>query len=505
MERGAVVLHPAEVKAAAPSAGRIGVIDIGSNSVRLVVYESAGRNPDTLFNEKVLCGLGRHLGSSGRLDPDGVELALSTLERFAALAEVMGIAQVDAVATAAVRDAADGAAFVDAVRARTGIRVRTLSGAEEAVFSAQGVLSAIPDAAGLVGDLGGGSLELVRVGDGGTGAQTTLPFGPLRLQDASGGDRARAAAIIDEELSRLAWIGEAKGQSFYAVGGAWRSLARIHMAQTKYPLRILHHYRIPRGELRDVSRLIAHLSRDSLERMSGLSRRRLDTIPLAALVLDRVLKAARPEFVVFSAFGLREGLLYSRMDEETRRRDPLIETARAMGARLGRFAEHGEELFAWTNPLFPDERPENVRLRKAACHLSDIGWRGHPDYRAQQSFFEVLRGQFAGIDHRGRALIALALHHRYDGEEESGSARQAQALLDAGDVDYAVTLGRALRLGQTLTAGTPGILSKCPLAREGKALVMRVPSNWLPLVGDSVRRRHTALARAIGSEARIEG
>jgi len=485
-------------------AGRLGVIDIGSNSVRLVVYEGSGRDPDTLFNEKVLCGLGRHLGSTGRLDPDGVVLALSTLDRFAALSRVMGIGLLDVVATAAVRDAADGPVFVAEVQARTGVKVRVLTGTEEAALAAEGVLSAIPDAEGLVGDLGGGSLELVHVGSGAVGEQATLPLGPLRLQDAAGGDRERAVGIIDGCIESLPWVGGMRGQTFYAVGGAWRSLARIHMAHTSYPLRVLHNYRIDRGHVRNISRVISNLSRESLERMSGLSRRRIDTLPLAALVLDRVLKAARPDSVVFSAFGLREGLLYRQMPEAVRRQDPLIETARVMGARLGRFAEHGDELIAWTTPLFQAETAIDARLRHATSHLSDIGWRSHPDYRAQQVFFEILRGHFVGVDHRGRAMIALAIFYRYDGEPDAGAVRQAQALLDDTDTTYARALGQGLRLGHTLSGGTPGVLEHCPLARIGRSLVLSVPRTYSVLIGEVVQRRFTALARILDLEPRIE-
>jgi exopolyphosphatase/guanosine-5'-triphosphate,3'-diphosphate pyrophosphatase len=504
MERGAAVPNVSDQRAPARSPGRVGVIDIGSNSVRLVVYEGGGRNPDALFNEKVLCGLGRHLGSTGRLDPDGVGLALATLDRFAALSRVMGIGRIEVVATAAVRDASDGTLFVAEVEARTGVRVRVLSGTEEAAFAAQGVLSAIPDADGLVGDLGGGSLELVTVGGGAIGTQATLPLGPLRLQDASGGDRIKAAAIVDKGLEALPWIQAAKGKTFYAVGGAWRSLARIHMAQTSYPLRVLHHYRIVRGDVRDISRVISNLSRESLERMSGLSRRRIDTLPYAALVLDRVLKAAKPNAVVFSAFGLREGLLFTQMPEAVRRLDPLIETARAMGARLGRFAEHGDELMSWTSPLFPDEDAADARLRLATCHLSDIGWRGHPDYRAQQTLFEILRGHFVGIDHRGRAMVALGTYCRYDGDGDAGTARQAQALLDEHDIARARVIGLSLRLGHTLSGGTPRVLERCPLVRDDVSVTMTVPRTLGALVGDVVQRRFTALARTLSLQPRIE-
>ncbi len=481
-------------------AGRVGVVDIGSNSVRLVAYEGDSRNPAAMFNEKVLCGLGRRLASTGRLDPDGVPSALATIRRFAKLAQVMNLARLEMVATAAVRDAADGPEFVAAVEAIVGGRLRVLSGQEEAFYAAEGVLSAIPEASGLVGDLGGGSLELVRVDQGHVGSQATLPLGPLRLMELAGSDRGRATVIIDEALATLPWL---DAQAIYAVGGAWRALGRLHMAQTSYPLRVLHHYRISRGEARDLSRLLANQSRDSLERISGLPRRRLDTLPLAALLLDRLLKAARPREIVFSSYGLREGLLFSRLAPEIRALDPLIESARRTGARLGRFAEHGDELYDWLSPLCAGENAEEARLRHALCHLSDIGWRGHPDYRAQQSMFEILRAPFVGIDHPGRAMMALAIYARYDGDPDAGASRQASAVLTEEQILRARTLGAAIRLGHNLTGGTPGALGSCPLGIDGNDLVLVLQKAFRNLDGEVVQRRLAALGRLINRPTRV--
>ena len=484
--------------------GRVGVVDIGSNSVRLVVYEGGGRNPAAMFNEKVLAGLGRRLGSTGRLDEEGLKAAYAALERFTALSRVMGVRHLDIVATAAVRDASDGPDFVTRAGEIAGMPIRVLSGQEEAYFSAEGVLSAIPDADGLVGDLGGGSLEVVLVGKGQVGSQATMPLGPLRLMEVAQGDRTRATDIIDQALAGLPWLDQVKGRSFYAVGGAWRALAKIHMAQASYPLRVLHHYRIQRGDVRDLSRVISNLSRESLERISGLSRRRLDTLPLAALILDRVLKAAKPRDVVFSSYGLREGLLYSRLPSRERVLDPLIETACEVGARMGRFAEHGDEMAHWTDNLFAGESLAEGRLRRAACHLSDIGWRGHPDYRAQQSLFEILRGPFVGIDHQGRAQVALAIYARYDGDPEAGACRQASAVLDERQILRAQVMGAAFRLGHVLTGGTPGILHECPLEQREDGLVLTLAARHGDLDGEVVQRRLATVGRLMGRPVRVE-
>src|SRR5215470_10897185 len=224
--------------------GRIGVIDLGSNSIRLVIYERLSRSPAPIFNERVLCGLGRGLQRSGKLSPEGTSRALDNLARFMLLARHMGVSRLDLLATAAVRDASDGAAFVAEASRRCHAAIRVLSGQEEARLSALGVLSGMPEADGVMGDLGGGSLELVALNRGEIGEQATLPLGPLRIMELGEGEPKRARGAVDAALAGLLWLESCAGRVFYAVGGAWRAIARIHIEQSRYPLHVIHHYRV---------------------------------------------------------------------------------------------------------------------------------------------------------------------------------------------------------------------------------------------------------------------
>ena len=174
---------------------------------------------------------------------------------------------------------------------RPGIKPHIVSGQDEARFSGYGVICGMPDAAGVMGDLGGGSLELVAVGQGKLGNSSTLPVGPLRLMSSGKGDPKKT--VVDA-IENVRWLREETGKTFYAVGGAWRSFARLHMEQAGYPLHIIHHYDIAAEEARAVARLIAVQSAKSLEKMPGVSRRRVDTLPLACLALDRLLAALKP-------------------------------------------------------------------------------------------------------------------------------------------------------------------------------------------------------------------
>jgi exopolyphosphatase/guanosine-5'-triphosphate,3'-diphosphate pyrophosphatase len=414
----------------------------------------------------------------------------------------MGVDQLEMVATAAVREALNGQEFIHRVSGVNKRPVRVLSGEEEARYAADGVLSAIPEASGLVGDLGGGSLELIRVDNGTSSDWVTLPLGALRLNDLSGGDIDKATAFIDDALSDVPWLKECEEQVLYLVGGAWRALANVHMAQTRHPLRILHRYTMRRRPMKDLTKVIAGMSRESLGRTPNVPRKRLDALPMAALVLNRVLRAAKPEWLVASGYGLREGLLFSHMDEVTRQADPLIAVCRTLAAKMGRFPEHGDELMTWISPLFSGHPYE--RLRLAACLLSDIGWRTHASYRAEQAVSEILHGAFMGTDHPGRAMLALTIWVRYGGSLEDGKGFQVfDTLLDDERRHIAEITGLALRLGDRLSGGVPALLSDTQLEVDGDVLVLRLAPHRSPLQGEAVEKRLQALGRALSSSARI--
>jgi exopolyphosphatase / guanosine-5'-triphosphate,3'-diphosphate pyrophosphatase len=481
----------------------VAVIDIGSNSLRLVIYDGVRRSPRTLFNEKVMCGLGRNLEATGRLDPDGVALARANLQRFVTLARDISVRRLDVLATAAVRDASDGRAFVAEVERKHGLKVQILSGAQEGRLSASGVLAGIPGAGGIVGDLGGGSAELVPVAGGQVGTAATLPIGPLRLAELAADER-KLRDVIDKHLAGVPWVTtKVDGNTFYAVGGAWRALARIHMEQTRYPLHIIQHYTLPRGEAEDFLDLVARLSKKSLEKISTVSRKRLDVVPIAARVLHRLLRRIAPKQLVFSAFGLREGHLYSLLDGDEQRADPLLAGCADLAAANHRFGADGEELSTWIAPLFAGEDDERQRLRRAAALLSDIAWHEHPDYRAEQALRSVLYMPVAGVDHHGRAYLAAAVYARYGGGDAGGNI--VSRLLEDDALTAARRIGLALRLGYTLSGGVPGALARNGLALDNGAVVLTLSRDGARRIGESVQRRLDALGRSLGRRTEVRG
>lgn len=486
-------------------APRCAVVDLGSNSVRLVVYEGHNRNPSVIFNEKAVLRLGRGLLATGRLNEEGMEQALTVLHRYHAVARAMGAGPFEVLATAAVREAKNGPEFVADLHARMpDVTIRVLSGLEEAELAAMGVLCGIPSADGILADMGGGSLEVVRLEDGKCGSSQTLGLGVIRLAERSGDDPVRARAIVETDLAGVKWLSEGMGRDLYLVGGAWRALARIHMAQTGYPLNMVHHYTIGREEASDLAGVIAGAGRRALERLPDVSRRRVEDLPYAAVTLRRLLRATGARRVVFSANGLREGWFMQRMPVELRNRDPLMAAAKNYARWLGRDVALPPLLLAWTDPLFAAEGAASRRLREAACWMSDIGSHDHPEFRAEQSFLRVLRQPGIGLDHHARAFLALATATRYEASADADFLRPARLLLDMASAQRAETLGIALRLAYTLSGGTPDLLAGTALIVRGSQLILRLHEDTGVFAGESVIRRLDRLAQQLGLEAATE-
>ncbi len=476
---------------------REAIIDIGSNSVRLVVYGGARRAPTAIFNEKIMVGLGRSLSATGKIDKEAMERGLRALERFAALVDAMDLDSVRCVATAAVRDARNGQEILDGAR-KAGLRVELLSGEEEAAAAGYGVISSIPNADGIVADLGGGSLELVRVRGGEIGERVSFQLGVLRLAAVREGikDKGKArnavAAHIKKALREAAWLEEMRGLPLYLVGGSWRSLARLIMEEDHNPLLVMHNHVMPPKEADRLVRILDGLSLDDLKAVPGLSQVRIPTLHDAALLLLTLSKALGSKTLIVSSAGLREGLLYQRLPADIKAQDPLLAAAKDEGSRVARFPEHGRLLDKWIAPLFVDDDEEAARLRMAACLLSDVPWSATPDFRAARGQEIALHGNWHGIDVTGRVLIATALDACFGGEGVATAG--IKPLASAAAIHRARLWGLAMRLGQRLSGGVEEPLRQTRLERDGKRIRLMLPGDAASLYGETVQRRLKQLA-----------
>ena len=503
--------RPSDSDTGAPSRLPIGrpvaIIDIGSNSVRLVVYEGLTRSPTPLFNEKVLCGLGRSVASTGQLADDAMAKALRALARFRMLCEIMKVGDVHVLATAAVRDAANGPDFLTKAEAVCGYGVALLAGSREAELSALGVISGFHHPDGVVGDLGGGSLELVDVKGRAMGTGVSLRLGGLALQDAAEGSLKKAQKIAREALAGVAQADAMRGRNFYAVGGTWRALATLHMSQKGYPLHVMHGYTIVPRDAMDFASMVERVEAGTLDAIENVSEARRPLLAYGAVVLEEVIRRGRPKAIVISALGVREGLLYELLDENSRTLDPLLTAASEFNLLRSRSPAHVVELVDWIDELFKslhlDETADEKRIRQATCLVSDISWRAHPDYRGEQSLGMLAQASFVGLDHADRAFIALANYFRHVGLSIEDVAPRSRELLTMRMLDRARILGAAMRVAYILSAAMPGVLPRAPLKVAQQRLILRLPIELADLSSDRIANRMRQLGRLIGREPSI--
>ncbi|WP_244475636.1 MULTISPECIES: exopolyphosphatase [unclassified Methylobacterium] len=492
-----------------PPRDPLAIIDIGSNSVRLVAYDRLSRAPTPLYNEKVLCGLGRNVLTTGRLNEEAVRRALAALARFRMLCAVMEIERVFVLATAAARDAENGPDFLAAAEAACGHPIELLSGRREAELSALGVVSGFHAPDGVVGDLGGGSLELVDVRGAEVGQGVTMPLGGLALQDLTGGSPKKAQKIVREHLKKAApQLETLRGRSFYAVGGTWRALARLHQAARAYPLHVMHGYTVEPSDELNFLEVVERVDAALLADVESVSEARRPLLAYGAVVLEEILRLGRPREVAISASGVREGLLYELLDRETRAADPLLAAAAELNALRARSPGHATDLIAWTDRFVAEldgpETADERRLRHAACLLSDIGWRAHPDYRGGHSIDVITQAPFVGIDHPGRAYLALAVYFRHEGVAPEKASPILRNLAGPRLFERARLVGGLLRVAFPTSAGMAAILPRLPVGIAEGRVVLTVPSDWRSLAGDRVLNRVRGLGRVVGLDGRVE-
>jgi exopolyphosphatase/guanosine-5'-triphosphate,3'-diphosphate pyrophosphatase len=480
---------------------RVGVVDVGSNSVRMVVFDGAARSPAYFYNEKIMCGLGKGLAETGRLNPQGRVRALAALRRFALLAEGMQVDPMTVVATAATREAADGPEFQAEVLRETGLRLHVIDGDEEARLSAQGVLLGWPDAKGIVCDIGGNSMELARIGDGKVGKRISTPLGPFRLQQISDPKerRAHVAKVLKAAQATL----KPAGERIYLVGGSWRVIARLDMERRNYPLTVLHEYRMTPKGLDDTLDWLAVADLAVLRGRTGTSAERMELVPLACEVLRELVAQFQPSEIDVSAYGIREGLLYEHMPEKLRARDPLIEAARMSEMVQARIPGFGKKLFEFLQPLFPDVTKDRLRLIKAACLLHDTTWRAHPDFRAEACFDNATRANLGGLDHPGRVFLGLALLHRYKNSRSGSRLEPMFRLLSEDQIQAAEVLGKAMRFGAMFSIGDPAKAGRLVWLPKKRVLELELTPAGAGLFGEVAQARLQALALALKAETRV--
>ncbi len=484
--------------------GERAIIDIGSNTVRLVVYGGTMRAPAVLLNEKVTAKLGREIAATGRLAEEAMAVALRGLRRFALLLEDLGIKDVETVATAAVRDAANGPQFVADLRS-IGLSPQVLSGEREALLSAHGVIGAFPDARGIVADLGGGSLELVRVAHGTTDSASTLPLGTLRLPDHRKGNRAQMRKSLDRVIRRAGWDlaaqDPAQNGALYLVGGTWRAMAVYAMAARGYPLSDPHGFALDSAAAQDLAAALSTTESNTLKGRERISAMRAEKLPDAAVLLQTLLARLAPEKVVFSSWGLREGLLYDRLPDHTRAQDPLLAGVAMFATERRTEPALATRMAAWTLDAAPAREHGSERLRLAATMLALAGMQIEPNIRLPQAINWALHKRWVGIDGKGRAMLAAAIAANGN---QLNLPQSVRALASDEAIEEAVRWGLALRLARRLGAQSRRSLEASRLVVEQGTLVLQLAQSHEALFGQPTEKDMKLLAGRLGLGWRVD-
>ncbi|MBT0669390.1 Ppx/GppA family phosphatase [Novosphingobium profundi] len=475
------------------------IIDIGSNTVRLVIYNGPLRAPVVMLNEKVNARLGRDLDRDGTLSEKALKTALGALARFARLLALHRVRDVDCVATAAARDASNGPQFLDAVRA-FGLSPRLLSGDEEARASANAVLAAFPGAHGTVADLGGGSLELIGVENGEIARHgITMPFGTLRLPELRREGAATFAALVRGRIEADTWR-TAQGEPLYIVGGSWRALALQAMRELQWPVDDPHGFTLSAEEVISGARRFA---RGKIEDPDPrISSSRLASLPDAAALLGEVVKVLQPSEVVFSSWGLREGLLYAQLEPQVQAEPPMLASVAgfALAARVS--AEEAVSVADWTAPVCDDDDGRDRDLRQASTLLALAAMRTEPNLRTEEATTWALRKRWIGLDMRGRGMMAMTV---FASAGLSGTPDPFPRLASREDLDHAIGWGLAIRLCRRLHGGCLSALGLTRLAATPERITLHLGERALPLYNASAAKDLKALAEWLGREWNVVG
>ena len=483
----------------------IAVIDIGSNSVRLVVYEGLVRSPTVLFNEKILCGLGRGLAKTGRLEDESVKMALATLRRFKALCTQIDVVDIYVLATAAAREAENGPQFITEAEEILGCEVRVLTGKEEATYSAYGIFSAFFQPSGVVGDMGGGSVELVDIHKSKIGDGITTPLGGLRLMDMSENNLVEAVKIARRYVRKATLLTKARGRNFYAVGGTWRNLAKLYMSFKGYPLPVMHAYELIPDEIDHFLHRIARGEIETIKGIETISKNRRQLLPYGAAVLLEIIHVMKPAKIIFSGSGVREGFLFSLLSKSVRNSDPLLSATEEKAVLRARSPRHAKELMVWTAQAFETlqltESQDEQRYREAVCYLADIAWRIHPDYRGMQAANQIAFGVYSGIDHPGRVFAALTVFYRNEGLVADKNAPEIISLATPDIIYRAKVLGAFMRISNLFCASNSGILPETYWSMEEGCLSLNIPEKYQDLVADRPIGRLQQLSKLVNIPA----
>ena len=433
---------------------KVSIIDIGSNSIRLVAYDKINRVPRMIYTEKVFCSLAKNLDIDNSIPKKNYKKTINAIKRFYKISLDIKSSELFIFATAAIREADNGFILKNEIENITNREMIILSENDEVKLSTQGLISSFPSANGIMADLGGGSLELSLLENGKLKKFTSLKIGVVRLLNEFSKNKNKCLINILKKLNQVKWLDKFKKTNFYAIGGSFRSLANVNIWNNKYPLSIVQGYAINSIEIKKLLNLSSTIKAKTIKLIPEIENERIKTIPVASIILDNLIKKIDPKKMIFCSQGLREGFLYSLLDKKTKKIDPLIFTAKKMAKNFNNSFFDGESIFKWLSPIFVNENENFKRLRLAASYLSELSyWHNFKDMESDYALNTVLYYPFLSLTHEQRIFLGLTIYTACGGKINRPNILKYIKLLKKDAINAACILGNGIKLAYTVSGG----------------------------------------------------
>jgi exopolyphosphatase/guanosine-5'-triphosphate,3'-diphosphate pyrophosphatase len=480
---------------------KLAVIDIGSNSIRLVIYEKGNRLLLPFFNEKIICGLGRNLHHNGNFTIEAKINSIKAVSRFVTIATAIKAEKLIVFATAAFRIAKDGKEFVQQIEKECSIKIEKLSGEQEAKLAAQGVLYSFPKADGIAIDLGGGSIELAYINNNEIGKLYSCNVGLLILQEKMRTEGEEGVKrYIKENLASINI--EKYNDTLYLTGGGFRYLAKLHMKFVNYPLAIINNYQISVKNFLEILDILRTKTKEQLEKLVE-DYSRSETLKESILLTQSLIEVLRPKNIIFCAYGVREGIALSSSTLQYQNEDALVASCKDILNNDYSASNQTEVLFQWVKQIFRCKIEKFNRLIKACCILSNIARYDHTEYKAELAFQKIIDSIISGITHKERVFIASTLFHRYKIKDKNNIMKHTLKILTPRMKMTAKTLGITLKLAHTFSVGIDSLLKDMKIYIKKNSLVLEISSNSQDLISDTVMKIAKLLAKNLNRKIKI--
>ena len=480
------------------------IIDLGSNSIRMLIYDNLLNSQIPVFNEKAICELGKNLDKTGKLDPKGSDFALSVLQRFKRILSNLKVKKFKIIGTAAIREATDSKLFVAKVEKILKKKVEVLTGIEEAENSALGVIIGFQRVNGVVVDLGGGSLEIARVEKNIIYEKISLPLGVLRLFNQPKRNKDKINSIISFYLNKIEWLRKGKTKNLYLCGGTWRTLLNAHIFKTNYPLSILHQYKLPAIEALKFSNRLSSVKLIKSEKLVGVTKSRTNYIPIGSYILSSLIKICDPSNILCSVSGVREGSLINKAYLNILKKDSLNRSVHFIALKKGDFGENYIKLYNFLKKIFPN-KDENfpIRLLLPACSLSNFDWGLGTYQRAELVFHEVINSPILKLSHNDRIKLGLVSFWRHCSTKYYPDLEFLK-LLSNSEITACRRIGAALRFASSISVISSIFYEKIKIyVANEKTLILKVPKKYSQVISNQVQKRLKSLAEEMNLKQEI--